>query len=115
MLADALGCVGFHVGFHLFFCFVKTLKSAGVHPCIIRCFVVDVGAVEHEAGVGMVLVVDDVLLGYEGEQALECCLGQSWVAVDFCCVLYPLCSKELVQVEENVVVHRELMVLEPCL
>ena len=115
MFADVLGCVGFHVGLHLFFCFVKTLKGAGVHPCIIRCLVVDVGAVEHEVGVGMVLVVYDVLLGHEGEQVFECCLGQSWVIVDFCCVLCPLCSEELVQVKENVVVHRELMVLEPCL
>ena len=88
MFADALGCVGFHVGLHLFFCFVKTLKGAGVHPCIIRCLVVDVGAVEHEVGVGMVLVVYDVLLGHEGEQCLSVALvslGLLWISAA-CCV-----------------------------
>ena len=66
--SDAWGCLFFHVFFDVLGGFVQEEERFLVHPCVKRCLVVDVGAVDHEVGVGVVLVVDDVVVGKDGNE-----------------------------------------------
>ena len=61
--SDAWGCLFSHVLLDVLGCFVQKEERFLVHPCVERRLVVDVGAVDHQVGVGVVLVVDDVVVG----------------------------------------------------
>ena len=69
--SDAWGCLFFHVFLDVLWCFVQEEERFLVHPCVERCLVVDVGAIDHQVGVGVVLVVDDVVVGKGGEEVLD--------------------------------------------
>ena len=69
--SDAWGCLFFHVFFDVLGGFVQEEERFLIHPCVNRRLVVDVGAVDHQVGVGVVLVVDDVVVGKGGEEVLD--------------------------------------------
>ena len=61
MLTNRCWCLPFHICFDVLGAFVQEEEGLLVQPGVDRCLIVDVGAVDHEVGVCVVLVVDDVV------------------------------------------------------
>ena len=71
MPSDARGRLSFHVLFDILRGFVQEEERLFVHPCVDRCLVVDVRAVYHQVGIGMVLIVNDEVVGDGGDEVLD--------------------------------------------
>ena len=63
MLPNDWRCLSFHVFFDDLGALVQEEKCFLVYPSIERCLVVDIGAIYHEVGIGVVLIVNDVVVG----------------------------------------------------
>ena len=71
MLANRCGCLFFHICLDVFGAFVQEEERFLVHPGVERRLIVDIGAVDHEVGVGMVLVVNNVIARQYGYKVLD--------------------------------------------
>ena len=71
MFTNRCWCVSFHIYLDVFGAFVQKEERFLVHPGVERCLIVDVGAIDHEVGVGVVLVVNNVILWQCGYQTFD--------------------------------------------
>ena len=102
--SDAWWCLSLHVFFYVLGGFVQEEERLLVHPCVDRCLVVDVGAIYHEVGVGMVLVVDNVVVGKGGEEVLDESMCEARLVSLLFLVLSPLLLKERLEVFQDAIV-----------
>ena len=102
--SDAWGCLSFHVFFDILGGFVQEEERLLVHPCVERCLVVDVRAIYHQVGVGMVLVVDDVVVGKGGEEVLDESMCEARLVSLLLLVLSPLLFEKRLEVLQNTIV-----------
>ena len=70
-----LGQVFPHVVFDGVLILAHGCEGVLVKPGVEGCLIVQVGAVDHEVGVGVVLIVDDVVVGDGGEDMFDVSLS----------------------------------------
>ena len=104
MLPDGWWCLSFHVLFNSLGAFVQEEEGFLVHPSVDCCLVVNIGAIYHEVGVGMVLVVDDVVVREGGQQVLDESVCESRLMSELLFMLLPLLLKEGLEVFEDAIV-----------
>ena len=112
VVLDDLGrCAVLHVFFDVFGAFVKRKESFLVHPGVVGRMIADVGAIDHQVGVGVVFVVDDVVVGDERDKMFEKPMCEPRLSLEVFPVSWPLRLEELVELFEDAVVHGKLMML----
>ena len=104
MPPDAWGCVSFHVLLDVLRGFVQEEERLLVHPCVDRCLIIDVRAVYHQVGIGMVLVVNDEIVGDGGEEVLDEFVCEAWLVPLLLFVLSPLLLEEGLKTFQNTIV-----------
>ena len=97
-------CLFFHVFFYVLGGLVQEEERLLVHPRVDRRLVVDVGAIYHEVGVGVVLVVNDVIVGKGGEEVLDESMCKSRLVSLLFLMLLPLFLKEHLEAFQDAIV-----------